>query len=89
MIRVWNGGVAYDPKDDWLTEMANDQHEKIKQLWNGIGILRAALTDEQRRRVARICYETQGVCFCGCHETDFEAAEYANATTGNAGKENP
>ena len=42
---------------------------------NGIGILRAALTDEQRSRVARICYETQGICFCGCHETEFETAD--------------
>lgn len=42
------------------------------QLWNGIGVMRAALTEKQRYRVARICYETTGLCFCGCHETEFE-----------------
>jgi hypothetical protein len=42
------------------------------QLWSGIGVMRAALTDEQRHQVARICYATTGLCFCGCHETEFD-----------------
>ena len=57
--------------------------EKIKELWNGIGIMRAALTEEQREKVARICYHTPGVCFCGCHGDEC-AAEY---TAGDAGEE--
>ena len=42
------------------------------QLQYGNGILLAAVTDEQRRRVARICYETTGICFCGCHTTELD-----------------
>ena len=63
-------------KQTEMIELLQADVERLKsvrdQLWNGIGVMRAALTDEQRHKVARICYATKGLCFCGCHETEFD-----------------
>ena len=56
-----------DGDDLGLSEMAEWAAEEIERLRFGLGIFQASVTDEQRRRVARICYESHGVCFCGCH----------------------
>ena len=30
--KLWSGGNAYDPADDWLVDLANRQHAEIEKL---------------------------------------------------------
>jgi hypothetical protein len=39
--KLWDGRVSYHPKDDWLIELANRQHDEIEVLKKAVGLLYA------------------------------------------------
>ena len=44
MQRLWTGQVAFDPRDDWLIELANELHARNERLQAEIECYEAVMT---------------------------------------------